>query len=204
MTREFVGLRISADAKQRIEDLAKTRGVSVNEFLKGVLEAKAGGSEDASAIATDYIRRIGGQSIRHLIDTTATAASHLLSYLQAISLLKADLEADLNAARTNGHYYWWNGEPDKETRASMKVLEGQLALCDQRMLEIKAALLLNDSAPPADEPGAKEDPLQQHISSLVDKAFEEHLSPAAAVGTEGPEGETPTPRKKSLFEDFAI
>jgi hypothetical protein len=55
--QEFVGLRIDADAKKRLEKQAEREGVSLNQLLKSLLELKAEGSSDEMVLANDSVRK---------------------------------------------------------------------------------------------------------------------------------------------------
>jgi hypothetical protein len=55
--QEFVGLRIDADAKKKLEKQAEHEGVSLNQLLKSLVELKAEGFSDEMVLANDSVRK---------------------------------------------------------------------------------------------------------------------------------------------------
>ncbi len=55
--QEFVGLRIDADAKKKLEKQAEREGVSLNQLLRSLVELKAEGFSDKMVLANDSVRK---------------------------------------------------------------------------------------------------------------------------------------------------
>lgn len=137
MPTAFVGVRISPDAKQRLEQLAESEGTSVNALLRGVIDARIDGVPDTVSIAR-------GKAKNALADGV-TSAEDLSVQLDLLRTLRSDIEREIEAHQQRepqpGFLELGEAAGTREWRDGVKALSAQLAACNRKMRTLRREAL---------------------------------------------------------------